>query len=45
MKSSEMAALSNSRWQNNKECPNQSTNNGDKTERAKCPMSDSATSI
>ena len=32
---SEMALLSNSRWQNRKERPNRSTNNGDIGENAK----------
>ena len=37
-----MASLSNSMWQNRKECPNRSTNNGDMTEKAKRPwMSES----
>ncbi len=31
-----MASLSNSRWKNGKECPNISTNNGDKVHRPKC---------
>ncbi len=35
-----MASSSNSRWQNCKECPNRSTNNGYITERAKRPVSD-----
>ncbi len=32
---SEMASLSNCRWQNCKECPNQFINNGDMAETAK----------
>ncbi len=46
---SEMASLSNSWWQNFKERPNGSTNNGDVYEKGKCPVSelgsDSVTSI
>ncbi len=49
MKPSEMASSSNSRWQNDKQCPNRSSNNGDMTERAKRPVSvgvsESATSM
>ena len=35
-----MNSLSNSRWQNCKERPNQSTNKGDMAEIAKRPVSD-----
>ena len=35
MKTSEMASLLNSGWQNRKERPNQSTNNGNIAETAK----------
>ncbi len=41
MKPSEMAFLSNSRFQNRpKESPNGSTNNGDMAEKAKRPVSE-----
>ena len=40
MKPSEMASLSNSRWQNYVERQNKSTNNGDLDNKAKCPMSE-----
>ena len=38
MKPSEMAFLSNSRWQNSKERPNRSTNNGHMVVKAKCDV-------
>ncbi len=36
MKPSQMASLSNSRWQARRERPNRSTTNGDMAEKAKC---------
>ena len=39
-KNSEMSFSSNSRWQNSKERPNRTTNNGDMAETAKRPMSE-----
>ena len=38
MKTSEMALLSNSKWQTRKERPYRSTNNGDMAEKAKRPV-------
>ncbi len=35
-----MASSSNSRWQNRKERPNRSTNNGDMAEGNKCPVNE-----
>ena len=43
MKPSEIASSSNSRWQNRKERPYQSTNNGEMVKRAKRPVSDGVT--
>ncbi len=37
---SEMASLSNSRWQNRKERPNQFPNNGGMAEKAKRPVTE-----
>ena len=45
IKPSEMAFLSNSRWQNRKERPNRSTNNGDMDEKAKRLVKESVISI
>ena len=43
MKTFEMASLSNYRWQNRKEYPNRSTNNGDMDEKAKRLVSELVT--
>ncbi len=40
---SKMASLSYANWQNRKECPNRSNNNGDMAELAKCYVSDGVT--
>ena len=40
MKTSEMAALSNFRWQSRKEHPNQTTKNGDRVEKARRQVSE-----
>ena len=45
MQASYTASLTDSRWQNHKERPNRSTNNGDIDEKAKRPVSESVTSI
>ncbi len=40
MEPSEIASLSNSKWQSRKDRPNRSTNNEDIVETAKCPVSE-----
>ena len=40
-----LAFLFHSRWQNRKERPNRSTDNGDMYERAKRPVSDGVSSV
>ncbi len=45
MKTSEMAYLSNKRYQKRKERPNRTTNNGDRAGTAKCPMSELVSDI
>ena len=45
MKLSEIASISNFRWQNRKVRPNRSTNNGDMAVRSKGPISETVTEL